>query len=394
MMMPVVARVAPYWLMLGTLALAACTQSEARAGQSPASHGGPPAPGNGPPAELRFPVEVASVEARRVEYVVSAVGSVEAYERVQMTARVAGVVERVLFREGDEVKAGQTLVEIEPRRYRVAVASARAALERARASTTDAETALARREAAVAQSPGLIPVEEIESTRTRQRVASAEAAQSEAAIEQAELNLRDAYVRAPIAGTIETRTVETGQYVQPGTVLTLLVRRDPLLLRFQVPEGDAGRVRPGMVARFRVRSDTREHGATITHVAQTADSASRMVPHIAEVDPASRDALRPGAFAEVSVPVGAEGDVPVIPAIAIRPSEKGFLAFVVTGDDAEERILSLGMRTADGMVEVRSGLRAGETLVVRGAEALRQGAKVRVVPGAQRPSTAPPEKAP
>jgi multidrug efflux system membrane fusion protein len=297
------------------------------------------------------------------------------------------VVERVRFREGETAKAGQTLVEIEPRRYRVALAAARASLERSQAAKSDAETALARREAAVAQSPGLIPAEEIESTRTRQRVALAEAAQAQASIEQAELNLRDAYVRAPIAGTIETRTVETGQYVQPGTVLALLVRRDPLLVRFQVPESDAAGLRTGMPAMFRVRSDPREHRAVLTHVAQTADTTSRMVPVIAEVDAADREHLRPGAFAEVRVPIGATEAATVIPAIAIRPSEKGFLAFVVVGDTVEERVLSLGMRTADGLVEVRSGLRAGETLVVRGGEALRQGAKVRAVSAPAAPAT-------
>jgi multidrug efflux system membrane fusion protein len=69
----------------------------------------------------------------------------------------------------------------------------------------------------------------------------------------------------------------------------------------------------------------------------------------------------------------------VIPAIAIRPSEKGFLAFVVAGEVAHERVVTLGMRTADGLVEIRSGLRPGESLVVRGGEALREGAKVRAV---------------
>lgn len=332
---------------------------------------------------MRFPVEVAPVESRRVEYALTAVGSIEAYERVQVTARVAGVVERVLFREGDTVKEGQALVEIEPRRYRVAVTAARAALERTAASTSDAQTALARREAAVAQSPGLIPAEEIESTRTRQRVALAEAAQAQAAVEQAQLNLRDAYVRAPIAGAIETRSVETGQYVQPGTVLALLVRRDPLLLRFQAPEGEAVALRQGMKATFRVRNDATARSATITHVAQTADTSSRMVPVIAEVDATDREGLRPGGFAEVSVPIGSTDNASVIPAIAIRPSEKGFLAFVIANDIAQERVVSLGMRTADGLVEIRSGLRPGESLVVRGGEALREGAKVRVVEGAR-----------
>jgi len=198
------------------------------------------------------------------------------------------------------------------------------------------------------------------------------------ALEQAELNLRDAYVRTPVAGLIQTRTVNTGQYVQPGSVLATLVRRDPLLLRFQVPEQDAARLKPQMNARFAVPGGADNYVARITHVAGTADQGSRMVSVTARVEDPRRASLRPGTFAEVTVPVGAPREAPVIPQTAVRPSERGFLAFVVEDGAAKMRVLQLGMRTADGRVEVRSGVQAGEQLVVRGAEALRDGVPVRV----------------
>lgn len=367
----------------------------AQTGGAPAKGGdGAPAKGGGgapgaPGRSMRFPVEVAPVEARRVEYAVSAVGSVEAFERVQVTARVAGAVERVRVREGATVKDGETLVEIEPRRYEVAVASARAELERAQANRADARAALERREAAIAHTPGLIPAEEVATARTRVLVGDAEVQRAQAALDQALLNRRDAYVRAPIAGTIETKSVETGQYVQPGAVLATLVRRDPLLIRFQVTEADAVRLKPGMRAVFRVRTSPDQHGARLTHVAQGATGTSRMVAVVGEVDRAARESLRPGMFAEVSVPVGGASDAPVVPQMAIRPTEKGFVAFVVEGDVARERVLTLGMRTPDGRAEVRAGLRPGDRLVIRGAEALRDGAAVRV-----EAPPAPAEKAP
>ena len=193
------------------------------------------------------------------------------------------------------------------------------------------------------------------------------------------MNLRDAFVRAPVAGIIQTRTVQTGQYVQPGTILATLVRRDPLLLRFQVPEQEAGPIRPGMNVRFFLADTLAPYNARITHVAASASSNSRMVDITAEVGNSNQVALRPGAFARVVVPVGSARDAPVIPQTAIRPSERGFLAYVVGPDNiAQQRILTIGMRTADGQVEVRDGVRAGELLVVRGAEALRDGAKVKV----------------
>jgi multidrug efflux pump subunit AcrA (membrane-fusion protein) len=100
-----------------------------------------------------------------------------------------------------------------------------------------------------------------------------------------------------------------------------------------------------------------------------------------------KNELRPGAFAEVTVPVGESSGAPVIPQTAVRPSEKGFLAFVVENGAAVERVLELGLRTADGRVEVKSGVKPGESLVVRGAEALRDGVPVRPTPrGAAAPS--------
>jgi multidrug efflux system membrane fusion protein len=295
-----------------------------------------------------------------------------------VTARVAGTVERVMLNEGQLVTRGQAMVEIDPERYRLAVSSAEATLQKALAAKAEADAGYSRRRDASEKNPGLIRGEEVETWRTKVQSTAAEVSQAQAALSQARLNLRDAFVRAPVAGIIQTKTVETGQYVPVGTVLGTLVRRDPLLLRFQVPEQDALPLRPGVVAKFSVAEDAAEHQARITHVAAAANQASRMVDVTAHVLNANRPELRPGAFARVTVPIGATRDAPVIPQTAIRPSEKGFLAYTVADGVAQQRILTLGMRTADGQVEVKSGLAAGESLVIRGAEALRDGAKVKV----------------
>jgi len=360
-------------LLAGAAALVpACSGGGEKAGAA-GGRGGPPA----------FPVETAPVASRTVEYAVTAVGSVEAFEKVQVTARVAGVVEQVKFVEGESVETGTALVEIEPRRYQLAVEAARANLQKAEAAKADAEAALERRKAVVVKNPGLIPGEEIATFATRVQTAAADVAQARSALDQAELNLRDAFVRAPVAGRIETRTVTTGQYVSPGGVLATLVRRDPLLLRFQVPSEDARNLRLGLVARFRVPGDREEFRARITHVAGAAETSSRMVAVTSQVDDPRRSLLRPGAFADVTVPVGGVARAAVIPQTAIRPSERGFLAFVVEGGKARERVLTLGLRTTEGLVEVKSGLKPGEELVVRGAEALREGLEVKVsAPGA------------
>jgi membrane fusion protein, multidrug efflux system len=329
---------------------------------------------------LQFPVEARAVEARKVEYSVGAVGTVEAFERIQITARVGGVVDKVSFREGDVVKEGKVLAEIEPARFRLQAAAARAAMEKAQAAKADADAGLARREAANSQNPGLIPAEDVATFKTKSLAAAADVSEKRIALERAQLDQRDAYVKAPKGGVIQTRSIETGQYVQPGTVLATLVQRDPLLLRFQVPETEAGRLKTGMAARFRVRDAARDSTSRIVHVSEAADPKSRMVSVTGEIDDPDRQALRPGAFAEVTVQVGEAREAPVIPQTAVRPSEKGFLAYVVEDGVAHERVLTLGLRTADGLVEVKSGVKVGEQLVVRGAEALREGATVKVQP--------------
>ena len=131
----------------------------------------------GPPA---FPVETAEVKSRPVEYTVTAVGSVEAFEKVQVTARVAGVVEQVRFVEGESVEAGDG-----PRRDRAGPLPARRRRgagersQKAEASKADAEAALARREAVVEKNPGLIPGEEIATFATRVQTAAADVATGE-----------------------------------------------------------------------------------------------------------------------------------------------------------------------------------------------------------------------
>lgn len=331
----------------------------------------------GPPA---FPVEIMTVARRPVEYTVRAVGGVEAYEEVRATARVAGVVERIDFMEGRRVKAGDVLAVIEPQRFRTSVASARAMYKRAEAAMKDAESAFRRRDELAKSSPDLVREEELMNFRTKFELAEADFEQAKAALDLAALNLRDAHVRAPVSGVIQSRTVQTGQYVQAGTVIATLLRERPLLLRFDVAEREAERLKAQGSVRFETTSGT--HEAVIRHIGGSADPQSRMVPVVAEVVQPAAD-LRPGAFADVRVLVGGDEAAMIVPQIAVRPTEQGLIAFVVEGDVARRRIVTGGMRTPDGGLEVLDGLKPGEKLVIRGADALREGVTVRV---AERPA--------
>ncbi|MCL2722873.1 MAG: efflux RND transporter periplasmic adaptor subunit [Polyangiaceae bacterium] len=354
---------------LTPLALSACKKESAAAASSGKAGRG---------AGLTFAADILQVESKKLDYVVTAPGSVDAFERVQVTARVAGAVDRVAFREGQEVKAGDVLVVIDSQRYRLAVNSAKAALDKTMAAQADTEAMVARREGASATNPGLIPGEELASYRTKSLTAKADTAVANENLKVADLNLRDSAVRAPMSGVIQTRTVETGQYVNAGYVMATLLQDDPMLLRFQVEPADAPRIKPGMTANFTMRETQRTFTAKITLVSASADPATHMVSITGQVDADDhRYWLRPGSFCDVAIDVGATRDAPVIPRSATRATDHGYVAYVVKDDVAEERVVTLGMNSKDGWVEVRTGINAGDWIVVRGAEALSNGARVR-----------------
>jgi RND family efflux transporter MFP subunit len=330
--------------------------------------------------KLSYPVAVAPLEVRQVNYNVMAPGTIEAFQQVQITARVAGAVDRVAFVEGQSVKKGDTLVVIESERYAVAVDQAKASVARAQATEKSSEAELARRQAAVAQHPGLVAGEEVEQYATQVETSKADVESAHQNQRVAELNLRDAFVRAPFAGVIQSRTVQAGQYLTPGAVLATLLQRDPLILRFGVTVQDAPRIKAGMTANITLRESTRTYAAKIMLVADSADPTTRLVPVTGQIDDTEHKYwLRPGAFCEVAVPVGDAKPAIVVPSIAVQPTSTGNVVFVADEKNiAHQRSVSLGMYTPDGGVEVTQGLKAGELLVVEGFEALSEGAPVNV----------------
>lgn len=367
--------------ILGSLTLGAvlvgtgCGSKSSGGGAAAASGKGGHARGSA----VEFPVEVAPIDMRQIGYVITAPGSINAFEQVQVTARVAGAVDKVSFTEGANVTAGQVLASIESDRYQVAVDQAKAAVAKATASEAQAEAQLARRAGANEAHPGLVTGEDIATFQTNVQTAKADVMAANEGVKVAQLNLRDSYVRAPITGTIQTRTVETGQYLTPGAVLATLLQRDPLLLKFQVTEQDAPRLKPGMPANLSMRESANSYTASINLVAGSADPVSHLVSITALIDDKEHKYwLRPGAFCDVSIPVGGTRPAAVVPEGAIRASEKGFLAYVIQGNIAKERVVTEGMHTPGGLVEITTGLNAGDLLVLVGAEPLSDGSTVKI----------------
>ena len=191
-------------------------------------------------------------------------------------------------------------------------------------------------------------------------------------------NLRKAELRAPHAGVINTRTVETGQYVKMGNVLATLVDTRRLRLRFKVSETESLRARVGDTVTFRVAPlGPRDFPAKIYHVGEVADPATRQVEVLAWVP--NPGELKPGFFAEVTLAGESRKNALVVPEGAVQASEQGFVTYVVDKGKARVRPIEIGLRTGTGVVEILSGVKGGETVVVEGSDRLADGVAVKPV---------------
>lgn len=320
-----------------------------------------------------LPVKTAVVATRDVAYQVQALGSLEPEELVQVTAEVTGGVKEVLFNAGDEVTKETVLARVDPERYRLEAERAEAAHRRAVADWKRAESDLGRREALAKEK--LVAVEELTRARQETERLAADAAAAKAAWSIALQNLERSAVRPSRAGRINTRTVDTGQFVQVGNVLATLVDPRRLRLRFKVGETESLKLREGQAVSFRVASiPGKDFTARVYHVGNVADAATRQVEIQAWVQ--NPGVLKPGFFAEVTLATALHRGATVVPDGAVQASERGFVVYVVEGGKARQREVKLGLKTNDGTVEVLSGVKAGETIVVEGSDRLADGIEV------------------
>jgi len=353
------------------LGLGAVGCSRSASDPPPTAQGG--GQGGGRPGTRAVPVRTAPVKVQDVVYRVRALGSLEAQEMVQVVAEVDGAVTEVRFHEGDRVTRQTILLLIDPDRHRLEAQRAEAAHLQAQAELKRSQQELERRERLAQEQ--LVPAEEVTRVRGENESLTAQVAASKAAWDIALQNLRRSEVRAPLPGVINTRTVETGQYVRAGAVLATLVDVSRLRLRFKISESESLRVAEGQHVSFGVAAvAAKQFKARVYHVGEVADPATRQVEVMAWVN--NPGELKPGFFAEVDAAAGSRTGAVVVPEGAIKASESGFVSFVVEESKARMRPIQIGMKTEQGEVEILSGLKSGETVVVEGSDLLADGVAV------------------
>ncbi len=363
--------------------LTACSKSQAEAPSPP------------PPPE----VDAAQVVSSSVRQWDVFTGRIAAIGAVDIRPRVSGYIERIAFREGDTVKAGDLLFVIDPRPYRAAYDSAMAQLERARASVQLAEAQNKRAESLI--KTGAISIDTLDTRSAALGQGNADVHAAEAALTTAKLNLDFTEVRAPIAGKVSRAVLTLGNLVQADqTVLTSVVSQDPVYVYFQPDEQsflrycDLGRkgeransdnaVRIGLASEIGF-----PHEGTVNFVNNQVDAATGTINVRATV-PNPDGVFVPGLYARVQLEGRAEYKAMLIDDKAVMTDQDRKYVYVVGAEDKVKRKDVVLGSIHDGLRVVQSGLEATDKVIVSGLQkifALETKVKANVVAMGARPQS-------
>ena len=359
-----------------------------RAKRAPASMGGPPGasmPGGGKPGGVAgkpggggagggpvIPVVAAPSRTEHLSLEVEALGTARASESIDVTAKVSNLVTAIRFTEGQQVRKGDVLVELDGAQARADLAVADAALKES-ASQLKRSRELYETKVLSDQQ-----IEQIESTYSA-NLARVAAARS---------RLADTVIRAPFNGRVGLRRVSVGSLVAPGAVITTLDDTSTIKLDFTVPESAVAAMRPGLTLEATsVAYPGQVFEGKVASVDSRVDPNTRSVI-VRAIIPNAAGQLKPGMFMNVRLARGAADEL-VVPEEALVPEQGDVFVYVVQDGKVSKRKIQTGQRRV-GSVQVTDGLKPGELVVTEGTQKLRDGASVTVVDSAAAPKRATP----
>lgn len=379
--------------MLLPFLLAACGGGQSEQGAA----GGPPGAGGAPVL-----VDAITVRTTMVPNIVELPGRIEAVRTSEVRARADGIIERRLFTEGSDVRAGQPLFRIDPRDLRAAAAQAQAVLDRAQAARANAAQVVRRYAPLVSERA--VSGQENDQAVAALREADAAVAEARANLARARLQLSYTTVTAPISGRIGRAQVTEGALVSAasGTLLATIEQSNPIYATFAQSNtalldliadanADAVDLAPlGTVAVRLILANGREYG-----VVGRLDFASPVVDPetgsqvLRAVFPNDARLLLPGQFVRGRVEIGTDPDGIVLPASAVQFSDRGASVSLVGNDGSfTTRPVQLAGQINGGWV-VKSGLRPGERIITSGWQKLQPGMRVQVKQQRPQPRPAP-----
>lgn len=352
-------------LALGAFGWFAVSNGEAPAGLTPGARPGATAgtdarPG-GPGGR---PVGVIVALAGKVPFAqqLEAVGNARANESVDITAKTSNRITVIRFREGQQVKVGDVLVEFDG--------------EQARANLADAEASLRDSRSQFNRSRELYATKALSEAQLDQLQATLSS--NEARVAGARAQLNDTIIRAPFAGRVGLRNVSVGSFVSPGTVITTLDDASVIKLDFSVPEVFLATVKEGLGIQAHTSAyPETEFSGKVSSIDSRLDPISRSVTVRARID--NRDGrLKPGMFMTVKL-TRSESDALMIPEQALIPEGERKFVFAVRDGKAVRSEVRTGRRRP-GEVEITAGLAEGDVVVIEGTQKVRDGTAVEVQP--------------
>jgi multidrug efflux system membrane fusion protein len=358
-------------VVLAVGALVAYLSTDSRAREKPAARD-----------QGAVPVSVATVMQKDVPVRVVAIGNVEPSTSVALKARVDGQIVAVKFKEGQEVRKGEILFQIDARPFAAALKQAEANALKDAAARDQARSQERRYLELLEKS--FVSKEAYAQIATNAQTAEATAKASEAARESARLNFEYCTIAAPIDGFVGKVLLQVGNMVKANDVNSLVVINQvrPVYVSFAVPEQSLADIRRYMAAtplKVTVSSSDTRHmplaTGTLVFIDNAVDSTTGTIKLRAGFE--NRDlALWPGQFVSASLQLYEQKDAIVVPATAVQTGPQGEFVFVFKPDaTAEARTVTVSRSEGD-LVVVAAGLRAGEKVVTRGQLRITPGAKL------------------
>lgn len=323
------------------------------------------------------PVLVGQVERRKVPVVIDAIGAVEPIRNTAIRSQVTGILEKIAFQEGQDVKEGDLLFQIDPRPFRGALNAATADLQKMKVQLENTRAQVARYERLSAEQ--MVSKEQFQKIQDDARTAEAELAAAESRVSTARLQLEFSSIRAPISGRTGNLNVDEGDIVRAGDAgpLVTVNQISPVYVTFGVPQqhlAAINRYRAQGTLAVRVVPpglDEKPELGELTFVDNTVDSSTGTI-RLKATFKNEQHRLWPGQFANVSVTL-AEPEVLTVAASAVQNAQIGQHVFVVNAERLAEMRSVVIERTHEGLAVVAKGLQEGETVVIDG--------QLRVVPG-------------
>jgi len=336
-------------------------------------------------------VAVAKVVPGDVPVTVSAIGTVTPMDTATVRTQLAGNLFAILFREGQQVTSGQVIAQIDPRPYRLALLQAQANLARDQAQLTAARIDLTRYQTLLRQDS--IASQQVDTQVGLVRQLEGTLGADRAAIGTAQLNLAYTAIKAPFSGQIGLKQVSVGNYVTPGDTggIATITRTDPIDVQFALPQTQLAKIRkraasPNGLPVTALDQDNQTvlaHGtfSTFDNQISTATGTVNAKARFANPGSASRQALFPNQFVNVSMLIDTLHRVNTVPVSAVRHGAPGDFAFVVQPDNTV-KLTVVKTGPSDGVnIAILAGLTAGQTVVSEGADGLDDGSQVKVPGG-------------